>query len=879
MTVPLTFRGRLPGVLVETALPERREAPLHLDVAGFVGFAERGPVNTPVALEDYSGFTRVFGGDLPVAVDNGAPVFAHLPGAVRAFFDNGGRRCYVVRVVGISARANRLPLPGLAAVDTTGDFRQAIASAAWVGRWSDSMSVGTQLRTLPLRICPGYLFNASEKTVRLNLALPTPTTVREGDMLRLSYADLLGTQMYLRVARVWMTGHFSVDGFGARLLLESVSDNAAFSSNAKPPADAPTQLEQLHENGWASLPGSLYPIITETADATQPNAEYALFLPADTPVQVGDLLRVRYLSGEVFYFPVLSVRTHYAPPFADDPMLPEGDPVLPEGVYRRVITDQLIGQQVIGPAGGELIEVERLRFDLTIIEGERTLERVQDLSFNPTTAYLAARESEIPLDNPITDYWVDRLSTVQDNMRAVEPAAFSGRSLHLRGPEAVPQVDPVWLPLAMRSLPTFAAPLADNAVPGKDGLDAFDPEQLFLDPQLASSTVEGLMTSAEYILYIQQPAGTLIKLHSLTGIEEIGLIAVPDLAHRAWFPPPAPPAPPPVVPPPKPEQDWANFAECLRPDDIPVPPYNPEDAPCRDSPIELLTGVELAVDRDPCLQLAGLAALQPSAAYDSEPLLAVQRALITVCAARADALAILSVPAHFKQRELADWQTRLVNTPALLSSPALSYAAAYHGWTLTREETCPALAPVRALPPDGALCGSIAARERLRGAWIAPANEALAGVIGLTPALTDSEWEDLYNRQINIVRAQPGRFTLMSAFTLSADRLLVQISVRRLLIFLRKLALRRGQRFVFETNNERFRQQVQVSFERLLAALVERGALVAFQVVTNEEINTPNDEFNGRFLVALKVAPTLPIEFITVVMLRSGESLLEVLER
>ena len=59
MAVPLTFRGRLPGVLVETALPERRDTALRLDVAGFVGFAERGPINTPVAVEDYTGFQHV----------------------------------------------------------------------------------------------------------------------------------------------------------------------------------------------------------------------------------------------------------------------------------------------------------------------------------------------------------------------------------------------------------------------------------------------------------------------------------------------------------------------------------------------------------------------------------------------------------------------------------------------------------------------------------------------------------------------------------------------------------------------------------------------------------------------------------------------------
>jgi phage tail sheath protein FI len=102
--------------------------------------------------------------------------------------------------------------------------------------------------------------------------------------------------------------------------------------------------------------------------------------------------------------------------------------------------------------------------------------------------------------------------------------------------------------------------------------------------------------------------------------------------------------------------------------------------------------------------------------------------------------------------------------------------------------------------------------------------------------------------------------------------------VRRLLIYLRKLALRRGMAYVFETNNERFRRRVEAAFERTLNQLTARGALTAFQVVTGEGLNTPNDVDNGRFLIALKVAPAIPVEFITIVLLRSGEELLEVLE-
>ena len=46
----------------------------------------------------------------------------------------------------------------------------------------------------------------------------------------------------------------------------------------------------------------------------------------------------------------------------------------------------------------------------------------------------------------------------------------------------------------------------------------------------------------------------------------------------------------------------------------------------------------------------------------------------------------------------------------------------------------------------------------------------------------------------------------MSAHTLSDERNLRQVSVRRLMILLRKVAIERGMDFVFESNHERFRE-------------------------------------------------------------------------
>src|SRR5947209_4591585 len=189
----LTFNGRLPGVVCEAALPPPREDPLRLDVAAFVGFAERGPLDLPVALEDISQYHDVFGQDLLLARTRlgGQAVYAALPQAVKAFFDNGGRRCYVVRVADNErARPNRFRMPGLVAWDPGDKYAEAlstvIAPAAWVGRWSDNMSVGTQLLSLPLHLAERPFGWADELDgLEVNLELPTATTVQTNDLLRL----------------------------------------------------------------------------------------------------------------------------------------------------------------------------------------------------------------------------------------------------------------------------------------------------------------------------------------------------------------------------------------------------------------------------------------------------------------------------------------------------------------------------------------------------------------------------------------------------------------------------------------------------------------------------------------------------------------------
>jgi phage tail sheath protein FI len=171
----------------------------------------------------------------------------------------------------------------------------------------------------------------------------------------------------------------------------------------------------------------------------------------------------------------------------------------------------------------------------------------------------------------------------------------------------------------------------------------------------------------------------------------------------------------------------------------------------------------------------------------------------------------------------------------------------------------------------------MSARALARGAWIAPANEAMRGPVALTPPIKSERWLDLQASQINIIRQDARGFMSMSADTLSDDDDLRPINVRRLLSLLRRLALRLGATYVFEPNDLSFRRLVQRGFEAMLGEMFVRGAFAgatpqtSFQVVTGNSLNTPQSMEQGRFIVELRVAPSLPMTFMTIRLVQTGD--------
>jgi uncharacterized protein len=86
-----------PGVYYERADTSPPGIPtLRTDVAGFVGIALQGPPDVPVPIQSWRQFQANFGDVTGVAF---------LAYAVRAFFANGGNKCWVVRVASPEAAA------------------------------------------------------------------------------------------------------------------------------------------------------------------------------------------------------------------------------------------------------------------------------------------------------------------------------------------------------------------------------------------------------------------------------------------------------------------------------------------------------------------------------------------------------------------------------------------------------------------------------------------------------------------------------------------------------------------------------------------------------------------------------------------------------
>lgn len=127
-----------PGVYIEEiASGPRPIQGVSTSTAGFVGLTERGPTR-PKLVTSWGDYLRWFGDTLDPAV-------AVMPHGVRGFFENGGRRAFIARVVSLDAATPAaasvidLPLQDAAGVPVANSALRLTAQGA--GAWGDNIVV------------------------------------------------------------------------------------------------------------------------------------------------------------------------------------------------------------------------------------------------------------------------------------------------------------------------------------------------------------------------------------------------------------------------------------------------------------------------------------------------------------------------------------------------------------------------------------------------------------------------------------------------------------------------------------------------------------------------------------------------------------------
>jgi phage tail sheath protein FI len=236
---------------------------------------------------------------------------------------------------------------------------------------------------------------------------------------------------------------------------------------------------------------------------------------------------------------------------------------------------------------------------------------------------------------------------------------------------------------------------------------------------------------------------------------------------------------------------------------------------------------------------------------------AIQLALIAQCERLRYRFAILDG----EEEPLAGSLTSILKHRNLYDT---SFAAYYQPWLTVAID-----GQQRHLPPSGFLAGLYARVDNARGVWKAPANETPFGVLGLKTHFTTGEQDLLNPRGVNLVRQfDQGGIRVWGARTLASDPDVKYINVRRTLIFLEASIDRGTQWVVFEPNTPETWSRLTDSVSSFLNTQWRDGALFgrspeeAFFVRCDETTMTADDILNGRLICQIGVAIVRPAEFV-----------------
>ena len=922
------LRSRLPGIRVDTSLPAPpRSGFPRMDVAVFVGIAERGPCHRPVRIESVAAFEAVFGGTTELAFDaqSGSTLTANLAPSVRAFFANEGEECWVIRVAWTSelveaweastsvtpAQTQHFTLSGLLGVhgiaaNGRGETVAANIAASSHGAWADGLALSARVLKAPVSI-------TALRKHKWGVRFSTRARLAQGDLLELR-EEGTGILRYIKI----------IERDGADYW-------AAWCKSFRPISETSPR-----KDGFAHLPGRRVRVRAQFFEG----AESRIVLGAEADqLAPGTWVRITH-SGSTFWLRADRVQGKEA-----------FGPAWRQGRSQLFSGRRFTATQVTLDLRSELGSLTRIdgRIGLTPEAANSLYDFVSD------DAHYADEDRREGISRPLfalpaaTGAEIDafRVAHAPDQSDSDLAAAFVAESAATKQRLIFSEA---FLPLGLdASFRPVSVPLAMEAEEPleQSGLVPFD-HRLFIDPAFAGMTTQNIDRHAiqRHDLDEQELFG-IHAAYDIPGesVGEASILAVPDAVQPGWtlaedsadLPEPDPGA---LAPPnwrdhtgPCPVDtdeelsapDYAGFLDS----DVVVlatPTLGPAGSEIVDDRIRLTfsssdTDVEFVLEEaarhdfadaaeiyrgtDSELILTGRTDgiyyyrlrtrraenISPFAAkvvvlratnfvaaeIDTAETLRIHIAMLRLAAGSAVMTALLSLPRGFKADAAQDHAVNLV-TPGVgdtalndREARSLSYGALFHPWIAGGAQDA-----LITLPPEGAVAGHMATIARERGAWIAPANRDFANALGLYPAIAREDWLDSDNARINLVLPRPDGFSAHAARSLSGEADWQQVNVRRLFIFLRRLLRSVGERFLFEPNGPTVRRSIERTLSNHFDLLQRQGAFsgeVSRDSYFIRLRSTRHDRDNGRILADIGIAPSHPMEFIEVALVQQGERL------
>lgn len=249
------------------------------------------------------------------------------------------------------------------------------------------------------------------------------------------------------------------------------------------------------------------------------------------------------------------------------------------------------------------------------------------------------------------------------------------------------------------------------------------------------------------------------------------------------------------------------------------------------------------------------------AAFSPEEVYHLQRDLLAWCEAHGDRIALLDAPQDplTSPADALRWRAHFDS----------AFGALYYPWTLVVDPLS-AAAQVTAVPPCGQVAGVCARTDLAVGVHKPPANEVLALAVDTVAAVDDLAHGDLNDGGVNAIRVQREVRVL-------GDRTLAvrlpewrYLNVRRLVCALEKQIERETRWVVFEPNGPDLWREVDRVVRGVLEEAWQRGMLngasreQAYTVTCDATVNPPAAVAAGRLLCEIGLNPPPPAEFVVV---------------